>query len=1522
MKIPTTHEIAMFRNRRLNMTAAAILLVIGITAAANAQEDGPKRGFNPGNSFALSDIESINMTNGNMMVHFPLGSLPAGRGSLSAAINLIYNNKYYNSRTSWFEDNGRFNCGLQPCYYQKTELGYTTDGGWRYGLGYSWELIDKFSDGSLHPGQQCTIDDAYLDMTYRYKLKLTLPDGSSHEMRPNGFTDNNGNDPAGDYYNVTPDGWISDCLGNGHWNSNPTMFYYSTDGSYLKLEIPRSGGWTLYFPDGMRVVSPLNEPQRIYDRNNNYVELNNVENYQGTGQPATVLTDQLGRTVALTVDWTNGEDAIHVQGFGQELIWRVHWSTISVWKTYWPCAEGALNCQTGDTGTSQYQTPQPFYQTFYVVDRITLPSQAGNLSYVFTYNAPYYTGTWPPPASTGWGELSGTTLPSGAQASYQFQLDGPTDPPITADILRNAPSRKDLTYAQEYDGTSHQVTDTWVYGFGLGGGSVTSPDGGTSAQSSVYSSNCWFWNCGLTYLLVQPDGTKIEKLWAKNNLLDYANTFGRGDNPYVKTEFTSIKNATGTYAKTSIKDYNYDKNGNVTRVAEYDWLDYASVPRDSQGNPTGIPAGATPTRVTTNTYYAPTADASQPVTNGNVYWFQSAPLWKNAVASSEVSNGGGNILSHAELAYDNPLTTGNLTQKTSWDSSKGGYSNPLSTGNSVSVASQYDTWSNGNTGKLIQTTDARGTQTVLTYGSVGGFDIYPTQIVTASGTSIARTEARAYDFSTGLVTSATDADNNVTTSTTYDVFGRPTLVQSAVGKPEETRTATEYSDTARRVIVRSDLNNVGDGMLVTIQHYDQLGRVRLARQLEDATTQSATDETTGIKVQTRYVSCSSTSSPQCPNSNATTAGSYQVASNPYRAATSTAASGENTMGWTRSTQDPSGRMVEVQTFGGASMPWPSGSSSTSTGAVTTAYDANFVTVTDQAGKMRRSMTNGLGQLIRVDEPGDPNVNNSLGTTDNPSQPTNYSYDTLGNLVAVNQGSQNRSFAYSSLSRLTSATNPESGTVSYQYDANGNLTQKTDARSIATTFTYDALNRPLTRSYSDGTPGVSYVYDSTTIANGKGRLGSVSSTVSTSSYSGYDPLGRAVGGSETIGAQTYSMSYTYDLAGHVKTMTYPSGHSVTNTFDGGGRLNSFSGNLGDGTQRTYANNISYSSFGGMTIEQFGTQTPLYHKLQYNVRGQLWDVRVSTAPDVNGSWNRGCLQFFYDNSGGFGTSGPENNGNVLKSWHYIPLDEQTSTWAIQRDSYTYDSLNRITSVSENYISNAEAENQKFAQVYSYDRYGNRTINQANTWGTGVPKPNFGMDANTNRLSAPAGYAMSYDAAGNLTNDTYMGEGTRTYDAENRMKQAWANNQWQSYSYDGDGRRIKRNVNGAETWQVYGLGGELLAEYSANAAATSPQKEYGYRNGELLITADAPTGGARSNFALASNGSTATASSTYPGYGFTPAAAIDGEHKGLNWLSGGGWHGGNNSFPQWLQVDFNGSKTIDEVDVYTLQDDYANP
>ncbi len=79
---------------------------------------------------------------------------------------------------------------------------------------------------------------------------------------------------------------------------------------------------------------------------------------------------------------------------------------------------------------------------------------------------------------------------------------------------------------------------------------------------------------------------------------------------------------------------------------------------------------------------------------------------------------------------------------------------------------------------------------------------------------------------------------------------------------------------------------------------------------------------------------------------------------------------------------------------------------------------------------------------------------------------------------------------------------------------------------------------------------------------------------------------------------------------------------------------------------------------------------------------------------------------------------------------------------------------------------------------------------------------------------------------------------------------------------------------------------------------------------------------NHALRSNGGVALASSTYSG-GYAAAAAIDGERSGANWGNGGGWSDASaSSGPDSLQVNFNGVKTITEIDVYTVQDAYANP
>src|SRR6185369_11574264 len=96
---------------------------------------------------------------------------------------------------------------------------------------------------------------------------------------------------------------------------------------------------------------------------------------------------------------------------------------------------------------------------------------------------------------------------------------------------------------------------------------------------------------------------------------------------------------------------------------------------------------------------------------------------------------------------------------------------------------------------------------------------------------------------------------------------------------------------------------------------------------------------------------------------------------------------------------------------------------------------------------------------------------------------------------------------------------------------------------------------------------------------------------------------------------------------------------------------------------------------------------------------------------------------------------------------------------------------------------------------------------------------------------------------------------------------------------------------------------------------EKEYGYRDGQLLVTA---TG--RFNVALAANGGVATASSAHTCCGFSTWGAINGNNRGP-WGNGEGWNDATaNVVPDWIQVDFAGSKTIDEINVFSLHDNYT--
>ena len=152
-----------------------------------------------------------------------------------------------------------------------------------------------------------------------------------------------------------------------------------------------------------------------------------------------------------------------------------------------------------------------------------------------------------------------------------------------------------------------------------------------------------------------------------------------------------------------------------------------------------------------------------------------------------------------------------------------------------------------------------------------------------------------------------------------------------------------------------------------------------------------------------------------------------------------------------------------------------------------------------------------------------------------------------------------------------------------------------------------------------------------------------------------------------------------------------------------------------------------------------------------------------------------------------------------------------------------MNRLKQATENITPNGGSQSLSWQQTYTFDRYGNRNFDEANT--TTLPKdctesgnpvvceairPIVNPSVNTadNRLN---GY--TFDPAGNTTVDA---EGrTFIYDAENKqVKVKDAQDQTiGEYSYDGDAKRVKKFVpaTGETTIFVYDIEGKMVAEYS---------------------------------------------------------------------------------------------------------------
>ena len=438
-----------------------------------------------------------------------------------------------------------------------------------------------------------------------------------------------------------------------------------------------------------------------------------------------------------------------------------------------------------------------------------------------------------------------------------------------------------------------------------------------------------------------------------------------------------------------------------------------------------------------------------------------------------------------------------------------------------------------------------------------------------------------------------------------------------------------------------------------------------------------------------------------------------------------------------------------------------------------AYDdqGNVLTVKDPLNRITANQYDALNRLKQVSSPTPI------------SAVTQYAYDGLDQLTSVTDPrSLVTGYTVNGLGNLTQQASPDTGTTTSTYDLAGNLLTQTDAKSQVTTYAYDALNRVTLITFHDGSKQ-QYVYDTGT--NGIGRLASITERdpadvqTNLTAYA-YDQHGRVLVVATTQAGVTYNIAYSYDSAGRLTGMTYPSGRTLSYLHDALGRVGAINTTF-SGQTRPLVASVAYHPFGGVKSYTLGNG-------QTYTRGIDLDGRIA-------SYTLGAQSFAigYDAASRIEFISEVANPPNTNTYGYDALDRLTSAVLPATPyAYTYDAVgNRLT---------------KGGDVYSYSSTANRI-------------------ASITPSSGPV-RSFTFDANGSTTAD---GQNAYGYDVRGRMVQATSTLGATTYKLNALGQRIRKTNSLGDTVFHYDTQGKLIAE-------TTPA---GVRKREILYLGDIPVG-----------------------------------------------------------------------------------
>jgi len=374
------------------------------------------------------------------------------------------------------------------------------------------------------------------------------------------------------------------------------------------------------------------------------------------------------------------------------------------------------------------------------------------------------------------------------------------------------------------------------------------------------------------------------------------------------------------------------------------------------------------------------------------------------------------------------------------------------------------------------------------------------------------------------------------------------------------------------------------------------------------------------------------------------------------------------------------------------------------------------------------------------------------------------------------------YKFDGLGRLTELISPDTGTAVNGFDDEGNIQTRRDGRGETTGYEYDAVQRPtqIGRStFSYGAAGT----------RGAGKLSIVKNDSGVTSFL-YDALGRLEGKKQSVrlgsSIQVFTLQYGYGTdgadAGHLTTLTYPSGNLIRISYGSRGLPRRITVQPpGVALPLTIMDEIEFLPFGPVQAWMWGGGAqgqPSRYSRQYDSDGRLLSFPLG-HPMHNGI----VRTLDYD-----------ANGLIRKATHSENLKGSSNDQA-----FGYDDLGRLISF--------DAANTSHG--FKYDLSGNRISAR---FGAFTYMNSISLTSNqlTRTTGPQPAKRNKFDNSGNLIDDATI---KYEYSPDGRMDAAVVSGKRTSYHFNGLGQRIAKSQTGkVDAYYFYDESGRLVGEYDA--------------------------------------------------------------------------------------------------------------